>query len=120
MNVQLVASGSTRSFRSFQDSTLCDALCICDLIDAIQPSTIDHSMLRTSNTHDDNLANAKYAITVARKLGAKIYALPEDIVECKPKMMMTVFACLMARDYRPNMGAQQTVEATGVAGTLED
>lgn len=45
--------------------------------------------------------NAKYAITSARKLGAKIYALPEDIVEVKPKMVMTVFACLMARCYMP-------------------
>jgi plastin-3 len=64
------------------------------------------------------LANAKYAITSGRKIGAKIYALPEDIIEVikfsrvhlkqvnlqvKPKMVMTVFACLMARDYMPNM-----------------
>ncbi len=40
---------------------------------------------------------------MARKIGARIYALPEDISEVKPKMVMTVFACLMARDYIPNM-----------------
>ncbi|PIO68288.1 hypothetical protein TELCIR_09926 [Teladorsagia circumcincta] len=49
------------------------------------------------------MENAKYAITCGRKIGAKIYALPEDIVEVKPKMVMTVFACLMARDYMPDM-----------------
>lgn len=49
------------------------------------------------------LDNAKYAISSARKIGAKVYALPEDIVEVKPKMVMTVFACLMARDYMPDM-----------------
>ena len=43
---------------------------------------------------------------MARKTGARIYALPEDIAEVKPKMVMTVFACLMARDYLPNMGAK--------------
>lgn len=32
-----------------------------------------------------------------------MYALPEDITEVKPKMVMTVFACLMAMDYIPNM-----------------
>ena len=32
-----------------------------------------------------------------------MYALPEDIVEVKPKMVLTVFACLMARDFMPNM-----------------
>jgi hypothetical protein len=40
---------------------------------------------------------------MARKLGARVYALPEDITEVKPKMVMTVFACLMATDYIPNM-----------------
>lgn len=49
------------------------------------------------------LDNAKYAISLARKCGARIYALPEDITEVKSKMVMTVFACLMAMDYIPNM-----------------
>lgn len=40
---------------------------------------------------------------MARKIGARVYALPEDITEVKPKMVMTVFACLMAMDYVPNM-----------------
>lgn len=40
---------------------------------------------------------------MARKIGARVYALPEDITEVKPKMVMTVFACLMAMDYIPNM-----------------
>lgn len=39
----------------------------------------------------------RYAISVARKIGACIYALPDDLVEVKPKMVMTVFACLMGR-----------------------
>lgn len=43
---------------------------------------------------------------MARKIGAHIYALPEDIAEVKSKMVMTVFACLMSRDYIPNMGTK--------------
>lgn len=53
------------------------------------------------------MANAKYAISMARKIGARVYALPEDITEVKPKMVMTVFACLMAMDYIPNMDSIQ-------------
>jgi len=56
----------------------------------------------------DNLANAKYAISMAWKVGARVYALPEDIAEVKSKMVMTVFACLMARDYIPNMDSKAT------------
>lgn len=55
----------------------------------------------------EHLANAKYAISMARKIGARVYALPEDITEVKPKMVMTVFACLMAMDYIPNMDSVQ-------------
>ena len=38
----------------------------------------------------------RYAVSMARKIGSKIYALPDDLVEVNPKMVMTVFACLMA------------------------
>jgi len=43
---------------------------------------------------------------MARRLGARVYALPEDIVEVKPKMVMTVFAVLMSRDFVPNMDSK--------------
>jgi hypothetical protein len=36
-----------------------------------------------------------------RKIGAGIYALPEDLVEVNSKMVMTIFACLMACSYTP-------------------
>ena len=35
---------------------------------------------------------------MARKIGASVYALPEDISEVKQKMVMTVFASLMLAD----------------------
>ncbi|CAJ0943035.1 unnamed protein product [Ranitomeya imitator] len=38
-----------------------------------------------------------YAVSMARRIGARVYALPDDLVEVKPKMVMTVFACLMGR-----------------------
>ena len=43
----------------------------------------------------DQLSNAKYAISMTRKIRADVYALPEDLVEVKHKMM-SVFACSMA------------------------
>ena len=78
----------------------------------------------------DRIGNAKYGISMARRLGARVYALPEDIVEVffgvvyvyvksgiliiknafsqvKPKMVMTVFAVLMSRDFVPNMDSKK-------------
>jgi hypothetical protein len=44
------------------------------------------------------MSNAKYAITMARRIGAPVYALPEDLTEGKHKMVMTIFASLMLVD----------------------
>lgn len=52
---------------------------------------------------------------MARKIGARVYALPEDITEVKPKMVMTVFACLMALDYVPNVDSVQKNNAPAPA-----
>jgi len=94
--------------KSFQDSSVADAKVVIDLIDAIKPGTINYELVKEGGTDEDNLANAKYAISMARKMGARVYALPEDITEVKPKMVMTVFACLMAMDYIPNMDVKQS------------
>jgi hypothetical protein len=54
---------------------------------------------------------------MARKIGARVYALPEDITEVKPKMVMTVFACLMALDYVPNVDSVPSSEPITVTAT---
>nr|XP_033805696.1 plastin-2 [Geotrypetes seraphini]XP_033805697.1 plastin-2 [Geotrypetes seraphini] len=83
---------------SFKDSRISTSLPVLDLIDAIQPGSIKYDLLKTEDLNDEEkLNNAKYAISMARKIGARVYALPEDLVEVNPKMVMTVFACLMGR-----------------------
>ncbi|CCD74448.1 Calponin-homology (CH) domain-containing protein [Caenorhabditis elegans] len=103
VNEKLKNSGKSTSIRSFQDPAISDGKVVLDLIDSIKPNVIDHSLVKSGKSNEDKMSNAKYAITCGRKIGAKIYALPEDIVEVKPKMVLTVFACLMARDYLPDM-----------------
>ncbi|GLD72056.1 plastin-3-like protein [Lates japonicus] len=86
-----------RRFR-FKDKEISSSLAVLELIDAIQPGSINYELVKTGSlSEDDKLENAKYAISMARKIGARVYALPEDLVEVKPKMVMTVFACLMGR-----------------------
>ena len=70
---------------------------VLKLIDSLQPGTIDWSLvfLDAGVEEDKLIRNAKYAVTMARKIGAPVYALPEDIVRLRHKMVMTVFASLM-------------------------
>ncbi len=44
------------------------------------------------------LLNAKYAISLARKLGCCVFLLPEDIVEVKAKLILTFVGTLMSVD----------------------
>jgi len=81
---------------SFKDSSLKTGLFFMDLLYAIKPEIIDPEFIKSGDTAEEQLLNAKYVISVARKLGAVIFCLPEDIVEVKPKMMLTLTASIMA------------------------
>lgn len=83
--------------RSFKDSSISTSHVVLDLIDAISPGSIDYNVVTPGQSEEDKYSNAKYAVSMARKIGARLYALPEDLVEVKPKMVLTVFACLMGR-----------------------
>uniref|UniRef100_A0A2I2ZW41 Plastin-3 n=1 Tax=Gorilla gorilla gorilla TaxID=9595 RepID=A0A2I2ZW41_GORGO len=98
VNRTLSEAGKSTSIQSFKDKTISSSLAVVDLIDAIQPGCINYDLVKSGNlTEDDKHSNAKYAVSMARRIGARVYALPEDLVEVKPKMVMTVFACLMGR-----------------------
>jgi len=83
--------------RSYQDSALSDGIYFLDLLHGINSKIVDWEVVKLSATSpEDKINNARYAISVARKMGAVVFLLPEDIVECKPKMIMTFIASCMA------------------------
>ncbi|XP_053565991.1 plastin-1 [Bombina bombina] len=98
VNETLANANKTTFIHSFKDYSISTSLPVLDLIDAIAPKAINPDMVKRENLSEpDKLKNAKYALSIARKIGARIYALPDDLVEVKPRMVMTVFACLMGR-----------------------
>uniref|UniRef100_A0A3Q1N6S7 Plastin 1 n=1 Tax=Bos taurus TaxID=9913 RepID=A0A3Q1N6S7_BOVIN len=98
VNQTLKSANKNTFISSFKDKSISTSLPVLDLIDAIAPNAVRQEMIKREDLSDeDKLNNAKYAISVARKIGARIYALPDDLVEVKPKMVMTVFACLMGK-----------------------
>ncbi|KAM3911109.1 plastin-3 isoform 2-T3 [Leptodactylus fuscus] len=98
VNKTLEEAGKTSSIQSFKDKSISTSQAVVDLIDAIQPGSINYDLVKTGTLSDDDKhENATYAVSMARRIGARVYALPDDLVEVKPKMVMTVFACLMGR-----------------------
>jgi len=81
--------------KDFKDPTLCDSLFFLNLIHAVNPKIIRWDVVNNGATEEDRMLNARYAITTARKMGCTIFLLPEDILESKPKMIMTFAAAVM-------------------------
>lgn len=101
-NEKLRKAGKKTSIKSFSDPSISEGLVIIDLVDAIKKGCIKYDLVTPGKTEEEKLSNAKYVISMARKIGARVYALPEDIVEVEKKMVLTIFACLMARDMQPD------------------
>jgi len=116
VNTKLESAQKDSKIHSFQDSKIATAKPIIDLIDAIKPGVINYELLQEGGSYEEDLANAKYALSMARRIGARVYALPEDVVEVKHKMVMTVFACLMSKDYVPNMDSKKKASTASSNG----
>ena len=86
---------------SFKDKDLANA--VIDLCDIISPGSVDysivHKVIGDFMPPEQRLENAQLAINISRKIGAKIYASPMDLVEGKQKMILTVFVGLMSRSF---------------------
>jgi hypothetical protein len=87
---------SGRKMDSFKDKSLSDSLFIFDLLTACQSDSVNQSLINNGSTPEDKLKNAQYAIGCARKMGATVFLLPEDIVEVQPKLMLTFFGAIMS------------------------
>ncbi|RKP11504.1 calponin homology domain-containing protein [Piptocephalis cylindrospora] len=86
-----------KGMTSFKDPSLKNGIFLLDLLNGMSPGIVDASLVaKASGNEEDWKMNSKYAISIARKLGATIFLLPEDIVEVKPKMILTFVGSLMA------------------------
>eukprot|EP00158_Paraphelidium_tribonemae_P008275 Partr_v1_DN28536_c0_g1_i3_m72847 putative lymphocyte cytosolic protein 1 (L-plastin) len=92
-------AGKSTSMSSFKDSGLKTSVFFLDVVAGIKKGIVDYSLVTDGSTDEGAKLNAKYAISIARKLGATIFLLPEDILEVKPKMILTFIGALMAVDY---------------------
>jgi len=86
------------NIKSLQAASLSNSLFLLNLLWAVEARVVNWKLVTHGRTEEEKLLNARYAVSVARKLGATIFLLPEDIVEVKPKMMLTFIASIMSCD----------------------
>ncbi|KAF4563872.1 CH domain superfamily protein [Pleurotus pulmonarius] len=90
---------SVRPIRSFKDPSITTGLFFLDLLDAIRPGIVDPTLViavSESGDYEDRRQNAKLAISIARKVGALIFLVPEDIVDVRSRLIMTFVGSLMS------------------------
>jgi plastin-1 len=98
-NSRVRAVGKTIAMRSFKDTTLKNSMFLLELVSAIEPRAVDWEVVNNrADTYDAQMMNAKYCISSARKIGACVFLVPEDIVEVKSKMILTFVAGLWMAD----------------------
>lgn len=104
-NSTIAASGKSTKASSFQDKgVIGKGVYFINLVAAVEPEIVDWSLVTEGHTDEDALLNARYAISLARKLSAVIFLLPEDIVETRAKMCLTFAAAVMAVSMKKGPG----------------
>jgi plastin-1 len=94
---KLLNEGEPDTMSSFRDSALISGRYLLALLDSLKPGTVQRSLVCMGDDPEkDYKQNAKYAISAARMMGASLFILPEDILEAKPKMILTFIGSLMA------------------------
>ncbi|KAL0419421.1 UNVERIFIED_CONTAM: Fimbrin-2 [Sesamum radiatum] len=94
-NSKVRNSGSQSRTDSFKDKSLSDGIFFLELLSAVQPRSVNWSLVTKGLSEEEKKMNATYIISIARKLGCSIFLLPEDIIEVNQKMMLTLTASIM-------------------------
>lgn len=95
-NERTRGSGYHSAMRDLSDKSLANGAFLLDLLSAIEPRCVNRGLITAGATDEDKVLNAKYAISCARKLGCCVFCLPEDLVEVRPKMILSFVAAVMA------------------------
>jgi len=96
-NSKVASTPKGFKINDFKDKRLEDSIYIFYLLDACQKNSVNFdNVINPAYSNDDRMKNAQYAISCARKMGCTVFLLWEDIVEVKPKMMMTFFGAIMS------------------------
>ena len=84
--------------KSFKEDSLSDGKWLIDLCAAVSPRSVNKELVTEGSSEEEKEQNAKYAISVARKIGAVVFLLWEDVVEVNPKQLLLFTVALMIID----------------------
>lgn len=109
-NEKVAAQSAIPPVAKLSDASLSSGVYILTLLKAVAPRSVELSQVTPGKTADEKKLNARLAISCARRAGCMIFALWEDVVECKPKMLLVLLATLMQLDMKSKADAEASAE----------
>lgn len=88
--------GRPSTIRSFKDQSIGSGIFLLDVLNGMKSSYVDYELVNPGRTDEEAYANAKLSISIARKLGATIWLVPEDICQVRSRLVTTFIGSLMA------------------------
>nr|1RT8_A Chain A, fimbrin [Schizosaccharomyces pombe] len=95
-NSMAAKGGKGSQIRSFRDPSISTGVFVLDVLHGIKSEYVDYNLVTDGSTEELAIQNARLAISIARKLGAVIFILPEDIVAVRPRLVLHFIGSLMA------------------------
>ncbi|KAA6406609.1 MAG: fimbrin [Lasallia pustulata] len=95
-NEQAKKGGKSSSIRSFKDQAIGSGVFLLDVLNGMKSSYVDYELVTAGRSDEEAYANAKLAISIARKMGATIWLVPEDIFQVRSRLVVTFIGSLMA------------------------
>lgn len=80
--------------KNFKDQALSDGTFLIKLCAAVEPRAINWDIVQKGETDEEKENNAKYVISIIRKLGGVIFGVWEDITKVNMKMILILVASL--------------------------
>ncbi|KAI0156889.1 calponin homology domain-containing protein [Xylariaceae sp. FL1272] len=92
--------GRNSSVRSFKDASIGSGVFFLDVLNGMKSSYVDYDLVTPGRTEEEAYMNAKLSISIARKMGATIWLVPEDICQVRSRLVTTFIGSLMATSER--------------------
>eukprot|EP00494_Astrolonche_serrata_P006469 UN06493 len=96
-NKRVKEAGKKTHISSFKSKNIASGRFLIDLVSTIDPEVVDEDLVTDGEEEKEQLLNARYAISIARKMDCCVFCVPEDIIEVRPKMILSFCASVMSR-----------------------
>ncbi|EOD10252.1 hypothetical protein EMIHUDRAFT_67717, partial [Emiliania huxleyi CCMP1516] len=93
-NARVLSAGCDVQLSKFGDPAVKSGVFLLELMRAVAPLAIREDLIKPGITELERQLNAKLAISTAHKMGARVFCGWQDILEARPKLVLSMIAAV--------------------------